>query len=59
MECNNASILENNIKNTFNEKFKLIAGNEYFEGNENDMIVVFNNLVIKHHMIFNIRKTSD
>ena len=34
MECVNALLLEKNIKKFFNNKFKLIGGNEYFEGNE-------------------------
>lgn len=49
MECNNPLILEKNIKRQFNKKFKLIAGKEYYEGNEKDMLNVFNNLVIEHY----------
>jgi len=37
--------LEDEIKKRFNAKFKLIAGTEYFEGNENDMIKEFNDVV--------------
>jgi hypothetical protein len=37
MECINPFDLEKNIKKIFNEKFKLIAGYEYFEGNEEIM----------------------
>jgi hypothetical protein len=49
MECNNPLILEENIKKVFNEKFKLIAGNEYFEGNEKNILITFNNLVMEYH----------
>lgn len=48
MECNKPLILERNIKNHFNEKFKLISGNEYYEGNEKDILNTFNNLVLKY-----------
>ena len=41
MECNNPHILEKNIKDNFNKLFKLIAGNEYFEGDENIMKETF------------------
>ena len=54
MECMNASILKEKIKKEFNIKFKLIAGNEYYEGNENEILTTFNNLVINHHQIFNL-----
>lgn len=37
IECNNPFVLEKNIKKIFNEKFKLIAGYEYFEGDEKIM----------------------
>lgn len=41
MECNNPFILEKNIKEEFNKLFKLIAGSEYFEGDENMMRKTF------------------
>ena len=41
MECNNPLILERNIKDYFNSKYSLIAGAEYFEGNEEEMITDF------------------
>ena len=41
IECNNPIILEKNIKVEFNKIFKLIAGNEYFEGTENIMLELF------------------
>ena len=49
MDCNNPHILENKIKKEFNIKFKLIAGHEYYEGNEFDILTTFNNIVIDHH----------
>ncbi len=41
MECINPLILENIIKEKFNIKFTLIAGREYFEGNESDILIEF------------------
>ena len=41
MECVNALLLEKNIKDFFYDNFKLIGGNEYFEGNEDDIINEF------------------
>ena len=34
MECIDPLVLEKNIIDEFNKLFKLIAGNEYFEGDE-------------------------
>ena len=48
MECEDVLILEKNIIKKFNQKFKLIGGNEYFEGNELEILVDFFELVIKH-----------
>jgi hypothetical protein len=48
MECNNPFVLEKQIKNIFNEKFKLIAGYEYFEGEEEIMKEDFFKLKIEH-----------
>lgn len=48
MECNNPFVLEKKIKNIFNEKFKLIAGYEYFEGEEEIMKEYFLKLKIEH-----------
>lgn len=48
MECVNALLLEKNIKEFFNNKFKLIGGNEYFEGNEDDIINEFLKKVNEH-----------
>ena len=41
MECKEPFKIEKEIKKVFNDKFKLIAGKEYFEGNEEDIKKVF------------------
>ena len=48
IECFNPLLLENKIKLEFNKKFKLIAGNEYFEGNEYNMFKLFNKIIIEN-----------
>ncbi len=47
-ECINPDMLEKKIRDLFNVKYILIAGREYFEGDENDMIDHFNKIVSKH-----------
>ena len=59
MECIEPLILEGNIKKQFNEKFKLIAGNEYYEGNEKDILNTFNNLVMEYNNSSIINKKID
>ena len=59
MECIEPLILEGNIKKQFNEKFKLIAGNEYYEGNEKDILNTFNNLVMEYNNSYVINKKID
>ena len=44
-ECINPYILETNIKNTFNNKYTLIAGKEYFEGDEKNIVNDFVKIV--------------
>jgi hypothetical protein len=41
MECDDPFALERKIKETFNKKFKLFTGKEYFEGDENEMRTEF------------------
>ena len=53
MECNNPFVLEKQIKKLFNEKFKLIAGYEYFEGNEKNIKEEFQKLANEHNIIYN------
>jgi len=48
MECIDPLILENKIKEIFNDKFKLIAGNEYYEGDENEMYKLFIETINKY-----------
>lgn len=45
MECYKPYVLEKEIKKIFNEKFKLIAGYEYFEGVEEEIKTEFLNIV--------------
>ena len=56
MECDNPFEVENQIKEQFNDKFKLIAGKEYFEGEEEDIKREFNNIVIQYHINIDIIK---
>jgi hypothetical protein len=44
-ECSNPMLLEDKIKKKFNEKFNLIAGNEYFQGNEDEMKKEFRKII--------------
>ena len=59
MECNYPFQLESKIKCEFNKIFKLIAGKEFFEGDEKIMIEHFITIVTKHHKqeIFIDKKT--
>ena len=43
--CNNSDFILNKIKESFKQIFKLIARNEYFEGDEISMIDTFNKIV--------------
>ncbi len=59
MECEEPLLLETKIKNVFNDKFTLIAGREFFEGNEDDIFTEFVNLVIKHRKEFSNNNEHD
>ncbi len=48
MECVNPLILENIIKEKFNTKFTLIAGREYFEGDELNILTEFMAIVMEY-----------
>jgi hypothetical protein len=48
MECNNPIELERKIKNEFNNKFKLFCGNEYFCGEEKNMLKEFMEIAYSH-----------
>ena len=47
MECDEPFKVEKEIKKRFNMKFKLIAGKEYFEGDEHNIKKEFNDIVSK------------
>ena len=48
MECNNPIELERKIKNKFNYKFELFCGNEYFCGDEKNMLKEFMEITYSH-----------
>jgi len=54
-ECDYPFVLEQEVKNVFNSKFILIAGKEYFEGNEADIKKEFNDVVSK----FTLKNEND
>jgi hypothetical protein len=49
MECKNPFELKKKIKCIFNEKFSLIAGNDFFKGDELEILDEFINIVKKHN----------
>ena len=51
MESNNPNFVENKLKEEFNKKFKLCAGNEYFEGNETEMLYSFLEIMNKYNNV--------
>jgi hypothetical protein len=51
MECNDCVLLENKIKEKFNKLFSIVAGREYFQGDENIMIVEFIKSVLEFNKI--------
>ena len=48
VECDNPFETEKILKKKFNKKFKLIAGNEYFEGNKEEMKKIFYSVVMNN-----------
>ena len=48
MECSNPFEIENKIKERFNLIFTLVAGHEYFEGEENDIKKEFNDIITQN-----------
>ena len=46
MECKDPLSLEQIIKQEFSSKFRLIAGHEFFEGNERLMLIDFSKIVL-------------
>jgi len=59
MECDDPFKLEKNIKTEFNKKFKLIAGNEYFEGIENNIKTNFIETIKKYENIKETNKSNN
>lgn len=56
MNCNKPFEFEKIIKNKFNEKFNLIGGHEYFEGDEDDIVLTFIDIIHnnKNYLVNNI-----
>ena len=48
IDCDNPFETEKILKKKFSEKFKLIAGNEYFEGDREEMKKIFYSVVMSH-----------
>lgn len=59
MECNSPLEIEKNIKDEFSKKFKLIAGKEYYEGNEQDILFSFVNIIFKNMNIIQIKNNNN
>ncbi len=54
-ECKEPFVIEQEVKKHFSDKFKLIAGKEYFEGNEDEIKKEFNDIITK----FTLLKSDD
>ena len=48
-ECKNPRVIENIIKDEFNNKFEKCKGHEYFKGNISEIYKLFNKLVIDYN----------
>ena len=48
-ECKNPSVIENIIKDEFNNKFEKYKGYEYFKGNISEIYKLFNKIVIDYN----------
>lgn len=60
MEVENDKHVERNLINHFNNTYKKIAGNEYFQGNESDMLKDFLDIVInKKEINYKLIKEPD
>jgi len=57
-ECNDSLIVEKILIKKFKLLFKLVAGNEYFEGDESEMIMVIVKTIIKYKKIYNLKNDS-
>ena len=58
-ECVFPSILEKKLKDNFNKHFKLIAGREYFEGNEHEMLKRMYDIIADHNDHFTAETIID
>ncbi len=47
-QCNNPLVLKSIIKREFKNRFRLIAGHDYFEANEDDILTIFTRLVLEN-----------
>jgi hypothetical protein len=52
-EYDRSPLLVREIRNNFNNKFKLVAGRTYYEGNENDIKKHFNAIINNHALANN------
>ena len=59
MECINPLLLEKKLINIFNSKFKLIAGKEYFEGDESSMLTIFFETIYNNNNNYEINTYID
>lgn len=50
MECEEYYKIERILINHFKYKYNLIAGAEYFEGDENEMLIDFINIIVKNNL---------
>lgn len=53
MSCKNPLIIEKKIKDAFTLKYKLVAGNEYFEGNEEEILTDFFKIISENKNVIN------
>ena len=59
VECKNPFELEGIIKKEFSKKFHLIAGNEFFKGDENLMLIEFKKIINDYNINLNKQSIKD
>jgi hypothetical protein len=57
-EYDRSPLLVHEIRNNFNNKFKLVAGRTYYEGNENDIKKNFNETINNYSSLHNINSRN-
>jgi hypothetical protein len=57
-EYDNSPLLVREIRNNFNNKFKLVAGRTYYEGNETDIKKNFNAIISNYNNANNINSAN-